>query len=106
MSLVPSTDQISGQLRIIIPAVGMLVTGFGVSTAAAQSWTQIGLALVGPLSIVIAGIWQLISDSRASIMKAAAKPVTKDAPAPQIVLPAVEKELADKLPDNVTAKGA
>lgn len=106
MSAVPSQDQVMGQLRIIIPALGTIVTAFGISSAEAGSYTQIALASVGPISYVITGIWQMIADSRESIMKAAAKPVDAKTPAPKIILPAQEKALADKLPDNVTAAPA
>lgn len=90
-----------GQLRVIIPALGTIVTAFGVTSAQAGSWTQLALGMVGPLSYVIVAIWSLVANSRASIMKAASKPVTPDAPPPQIILPPQEKALADSLPANV-----
>lgn len=98
---VPSQDQVMAQLRIIIPALGTIVTALGISSAQAGSWTQIGLGMVGPLSYFITAIWSLIANSRASIMKAAAKPAAPGVPAPQIVLPAEEADLAQKLPSNV-----
>ena len=91
-----------GQLRIIIPALGTIATAFGISSTQAGSFTQIALASVGPISYVIVAIWSLIANSRESIMKAAAKPVDANTPAPKIILPPQEKALADKLPDNVT----
>ena len=90
-----------GQLRIIIPALGTIATAFGISAAQAGSYTQIALASIGPISYVVVAIWSLVANSRASIMKAAAKPVEPGAPAPQIVLPPQEKALADALPSNV-----
>jgi hypothetical protein len=53
--------------------------------------------------IVVGSLWSLYANSRASIMKAAAKPVEPGVPPPQIVLPAAEKALADALPPNVTS---
>lgn len=106
MSAVPSQDQVMGQLRVIIPALGTIATAFGVTAAEAGSYTQIGLVLVGPISYVVVAIWQLIADSRASIMAAAAKPVAPGVARPQIVLPPEEKALADALPSNVTAMPA
>jgi hypothetical protein len=106
MSYIPSQDQVMGQLRIIIPALGTIVTAFGVTSAQAGSWTQIGLSMVGPISYLIVAAWSLIANSRASIMAAAAKPVDANTPAPTIILPKEEADLAAKLPSNVTTKAA
>lgn len=103
MSSVPSQDQVMGQLRIIIPALGTIVSAFGVSGSAANQYANLALSMVGPISYLIVAVWSMIANSRASIMAAAAKPVDANTPAPQIILPAQEKALADKLPDNVTA---
>src|SRR5882757_5743749 len=92
-----------GQLRIIIPALGTIATAFGISSAEAGSYTQIALASIGPISYVVVAIWSLIANSRASIMKAAAKPVDANTPPPKIILPAQEATLAAALPANVTA---
>ncbi len=106
MSYVPSQDQVMGQLRIIIPALGTIVTAFGVTSTQAGSWTQIGLSMVGPISYLIVAIWSLAANSRESIMKAAAKPVDNNTPAPQIILPKQESDLAAKLPPNVNTNEA
>jgi len=103
MGAVPSQDQVMGQLRIIIPALGTIVSAFGVSGATANNYADLALSMVGPISYLIVAIWSLIANSRASIMKAAAKPVAPGVAKPQIILPPEEKALADKLPDNVTA---
>jgi hypothetical protein len=100
---VPSQDQVMGQLRIIIPALGTIVSAIGVSSGDVSKWVNIAMISVGPISYIVVAIWSLIANSRASIMAAAAKPVTPGAPAPQIVLPLQEKTLADALPSNVTA---
>jgi hypothetical protein len=97
----PSVDQVTAQLRIIIPALGTIVTALGVSQAQAGSLTQIALASVGPIAYVITAIWSLVANSRASIMQAAAKPAAPGLEPPQIVLPAEEADLAKKLPGNV-----
>ena len=101
---VPSQDQVMAQLRIIIPALGTIVTAFGISSAEAGSFTQIALASVGPVSYIVTMIWSFIANTRASIMASAAKPVAPGVPAPQIVLPQEEAKLAAELPSNVTAK--
>lgn len=101
MSYVPSQDQITGQLRTIIPALGTIVSALGVSGATANHYVDIALAMVGPVSYVVAALWQLVADSRASIMKAAAKPAAPGLDPPQIVLPKEEAALAQALPDNV-----
>ena len=103
MSYVPSQDQVMGQLRVIIPALGTIATAFGVSSAEAGSYTQILLTSIGPISYVIVAVWSLIANSRKSIMKAASKPVDANTPPPQIVLPQEEAKLAETLPNNVTA---
>jgi hypothetical protein len=101
MSYVPSTDQLMGQLRIIIPALGTIATAFGVSSATGSHFVDLALSMVGPIAYVITVIWSLVANSRQSIMTAAAKPAEPGLPAPQIVLPAQEADLAQKLPDNV-----
>jgi len=103
MATVPSQDQVMGQLRIIIPALGTIVSAIGVSSGDVSKWVNIAMISVGPISYIVVAIWSLIANSRASIMAAAAKPVEPGAPAPQIVLPPQEAALADKLPSNVTA---
>lgn len=100
---IPSQDQVMGQLRVIIPALGTIVSAVGVSSGDVSKWENIAMISIGPISYIIVGIWQLVADSRASIMKAASKPLDANTPAPQIILPAQEKALADKLPANVTS---
>jgi len=100
-NLVPSQDQVMGQLRVIIPALGTIATAFGLTTVEAGSFTQIALASVGPISYVIVSVWSLIANSRKSIMLSAAKPADASTPAPQIILPVQEAALAQTLPANV-----
>ena len=100
---IPSQDQVMGQLRVIIPALGTIVSAFGVSGSTANHYADLALSMVGPISYFIVAVWQMVADSRASIMKSASKSVAPGVPAPEIVLPAEEKALADKLPSNVTA---
>jgi hypothetical protein len=102
MNYVPSTDQIMGLLRTYLPALGALLTAYGATKEA--SWVTTAELTVGPLAIVIGGVWSLVANMRSSIMRKAAKPVNATTPAPQIVLPDQEKALADKLPDNVTSQ--
>ena len=102
MNYIPTQDQVMGQLRIIIPALGTIATAYGLTSAQANSYTQMALTLVGPISYVVVAIWSLIANSRASIMAAAAKPVDANTPPPKIILPPQEAELAAKLPENVT----
>ena len=101
---VPSQDQVMGQLRIIIPALGTIVSAVGVNGATANHYADLALAMVGPISYLVVAIWSLVANSRASIMAAAAKPAAPGVPPPQIVLPPQEKALADVLPPNVTSK--
>jgi hypothetical protein len=98
----PTQDQVMGQLRAIIPAVGTIISALGFMSA-----DKVGpivstlLTAVGPISVIIVGLWSWVSNSRAAIMAAAAKPVAPGVPPPQIVLPAQEAVLAQSLPDNV-----
>src|ERR1700679_3610204 len=101
MSLVPSQDQVMAQLRVIIPALGTIVSAFGANGATANHWADLALGMVGPISYLVVAIWSLVANSRASIMKAAAKPAAPGLAAPQIVLPKEEADLAQKLPANV-----
>jgi hypothetical protein len=102
MTMVPSQDQVMGQLRVIIPPLGTIISAFGVSGATTNQYVDLAMSMVGPLSYLIVAIWSLVANSRSSIMLAAAKPAEPGLPAPQIVLPKEEADLAQKLPVNVT----
>ena len=96
-----TADQVAGQLRVIIPALGTIISAIGVSSATVGSYTSIAMTAVGPISYVIVAIWSFIANSRKSILLAAAKPAAPGLPAPQIVLPLQEAALAQALPANV-----
>ena len=101
MGMVPSQDQVMGQLRVVIPALGTIVSAFGVSGATTNQYVDLALATVGPVAYLVVAIWSLIANSRKSIMASAAKPAAPGTPPPQIVLPLAEADLAQKLPSNV-----
>lgn len=101
MGFIPSTDQIKGQLQIVLPAVGAVLLAFGANREAGYITTA--EIVVGPLAIIVGSVWALVDQTREAIMRKASKPVTPNAPAPQIVLPSQESALADKLPGNVTS---
>jgi len=98
---VPTQDQVMGQLRIIIPAIGTIISAFGISSTAAGTYTAMAMTAVGPISYFVVAIWSLIANSRASIMASAAKPAAPGVAAPQIILPKEEADLAQALPSNV-----
>lgn len=102
MAYIPSQDQVAAQLRILIPAIAAILLAYGFTGEA--GWVSTSLLVVSPIAIVICSIWSIIANTREAIMRKASKPVAPGAPAPQIVLPAQEAALADKLPDNVTSK--
>lgn len=104
MSYVPSSDQVTAQLRTYLPAVCTLLSAYGLTKEA--GWVTTAEIVAGPLALVICGIWSLVDNTRAAIMRKAAKPVDANTPAPQIILPPQEKALADTLPDNVTTSPA
>lgn len=99
---VPSQEQVTSQLRIIIPALGTMATAFGIGAAQAGSYEQIALASIGPISYIVCVIWGIIANTRKAILAKAAKPVDKNTPAPQIVLSEQEAAVAQVLPANVT----
>lgn len=101
-SYVPSQEQVTSQLRIIIPALGTLATAFGISSTQAGSYEQIALASIGPISYIVCAIWGIIDNTRKAILAKAAKPVDANTPAAQIVLSVQEAAVAQKLPENVT----
>lgn len=91
-----------GQLRVIIPAIGTVVSAIGIASPDKVGTTVAGLmTAVGPLAYLIVAIWSFAANSRASIMRSAAQPAAPGVPAPQIVLPAAEADLAQSLPENV-----
>jgi hypothetical protein len=98
-----SQDQLIAQLRILLPALGMLATVLGAKQQTTNQVIDLILTCVGPAMLVGGSVWSLFANTRASIMASAAKPVSPGVPAPQIVLPREEKELAENLPPNVTA---
>jgi len=98
---VPTQDQLAGQLRVIIPALGTIVSAVGISSTSVGYWSGIALASVGPISYIVTAVWSLIANSRASIMASAAKPAAPGVAAPQIILPKEEADLAQALPSNV-----
>lgn len=104
MNFIPSSDQVTALLRTYLPALCTILTAYGLTREA--GWATTAILVAGPLAIVIVGIWTLIANTRAAIMRRASKPKDANTPAPQIILPSQEKALADNLPDNVTAAPA
>jgi hypothetical protein len=101
---VPSQDQIVAQVRLVIPAIGVIVSAVGIAKPDVVGNTVAALmTAAGPIAYAISVIWSLYANSRASIMTAAAKPVAPGVPAPKIELPHEEAALAESLPANVTS---
>ena len=104
---VPSQDQMTAQLRLIIPAIWTIISAVGISTPDKVGATVAALmTAVGPIAYLGTVVWSLYANTRKSIMLSAAKPVAPGVPAPQIVLPHQEAALAEQLPENVTAPPA
>jgi hypothetical protein len=97
----PTQDQVIAQIRLIIPAIGTIVTAFGLQATTVDHYTQAILVSAGPIAYLVTAIWSLYANSRASIMASAAKPVAPGVPPPQIILPHEEAALAEALPANV-----
>lgn len=68
----PTQDQLMGQLRIAIPAIGTAITAFGISSTQVDHYTGIALALVGPIAYVATLVWSLVANGKSSIIKSAA----------------------------------
>jgi len=100
--LTPSQDQVMGQLRVIIPAIGAIVSATGLySVDKTGALVASLLTSVGPISYFICAVWSLVANSRKSIILSASKPAEPGLPKPQIVLPKEEAALAQTLPSNV-----
>lgn len=97
-------DQVMALARQLLPILGTLMTVLGFKSATAQATVDLIMQVIGPVFVLASIVWSFIANTRASIMASAAKPVTPDAPAPQIVLPKEESALAAQLPSNVTSK--
>lgn len=69
---IPTQDQIMGQLRVAIPALGTMISAFGVSSASVDHYTGLALAMVGPISYIAVAIWSLIANGKSSIVKSVA----------------------------------
>lgn len=99
-----SQEQFLAQLRILLPALGMLATVLGVKSQTANQIVDTLLTIAGPLMIIGGSVWSMVANTRFNIIASAAKPVTPNAPLPQIILPREEAKLAADLPANVTSK--
>ena len=64
---IPSQEQVMGQLRILIPALGTIATAFGMTQAEAGSYTQIALTLIGPIAYLICLVWSLVRIPHSSL---------------------------------------
>jgi hypothetical protein len=57
----PSQDQVMGQLRAIIPALGTIASAVGVSGATANHYVDLALVMVGPIAYVVTAIWSAVA---------------------------------------------
>jgi hypothetical protein len=66
-------DQMVAQLRVAIPAIGTIISAFGLSSSTqVAGFEQTALVMVGPISYLIVAIWSFIANSKSSIIKSAA----------------------------------
>ena len=64
-----SQEQWLGQLRILLPALGMLAVASGfMSQTLADLWVSKLLIISGPLMIVVGSVWSAIDKTRASLV--------------------------------------
>jgi len=88
---VPSQDQVMGQLRAIIPAVGTIVSALGIYNVDKTGALVAGLlTAVGPLSYLITAIWSgiahLQSNQIAAVAALATGPASPTAVAAQTAI--------------------
>lgn len=101
----PSQDQWLAQLRQVLPGLGWIAITLGWMTKDQVSEiTALILQIAGPAIVAGSAAWALYANTRKSIMTSAAKPSAEGVPAPTIVLPQEEKELASQLPNNVSVE--
>jgi hypothetical protein len=109
---VPSQDQLMGQLRVIIPALGTIVTAVGVSSISVDHWTGIALAAVGPIAYVASAVWSLFANTQASkiqsVQAIATGPKSATAQSAQSALIDATKAVAldPTIPKSTEAKAA
>ncbi len=96
-----TNDQVMALIRQFMPIIGTVLTVFGLSSATANSIVNLVMSGAGPAMTLASLIWSFMANSRASIVASAAQPVAPGVPAPLIVLPVQEADLAQALPDNV-----
>ncbi len=96
-----TNDQIMAMLRQFMPIIGTMLTVFGLSSATANNFVNLVMSGAGPALTLFSLIWSFLANTRASIVASAAQPVAPGVPAPLIVLPVQEAELAQSLPANV-----
>ena len=105
-------DQLMAQLRIIIPALGTIVTAFGVGTASVNNAVGIAMASVGPISYIIMAIWSLYANTQkaqiANVQQIAQGPASLNAVNAQTALIAATNAIAQDptIPQANAAKQA
>jgi hypothetical protein len=86
----PSQDQVMAQLRVVIPAIGTLVSAIGVSSSSVNNLTQIALASAGPIAYVICAVWSFIVNTQVRQIKTvqdiATGPAGADAASAQVAI--------------------
>lgn len=69
---VPTQDQLMAQLRVAIPALGTLVSAFGVSSTQVDHYSGMALAMVGPISYIAVAVWSMFANTKKSIVMSVA----------------------------------
>jgi hypothetical protein len=108
----PSQDQVMAQLRIVIPALGTIVSALGISSSSVNNITQIALASVGPIAYILCFIWSLIVNTKAAQIKTvqdiATGPAGADAASAQVAIIQATSAIAQDttIPTSVAAGNA
>lgn len=101
-----SQEQVMEQLKLLLPAIGGILTMAGILTPAESAmWTTKIMAAAGPLMILGGMIWGLIDKTRESLVKKVdvlAKDPTSPVVGVIVSASAEGKELAAAIPGNTT----
>ncbi len=112
--LTPTQNQVMGQLRILLPALGTVAIALGWVSAEQVGGIIVAVINIAGSAMILGGaVWQVIANSKKSILTAAAQiPEVQKGNVPIVLAPAdntpeAKKEVAELVkatPDNVVAK--
>lgn len=102
----PSQEQLLAQLRILLAAIGAILTTLGVVTGAEwDSWVTMIFLYAGPGMMILGVVWSFVTNTRASLVKKV-DDLAKDPTTPVVGVVVANtpegRELAASIPGNTT----